>query len=37
MELTVPEKFLYETNVYTVENDLRAKARKIRITEDNFD
>jgi len=36
MELAVPEKVLYETNVYTVENDLKAKTGKVRITEDRF-
>lgn len=36
MELAVPEKVLFETNVYTVENDLRAKTGKVKITEDRI-
>ncbi|MDI9609946.1 MAG: hypothetical protein QXQ38_02145 [Archaeoglobaceae archaeon] len=34
--LEVPEKVLFETNVYTIENDLKAKAGKVRITEDRI-
>ncbi|MEM0203239.1 MAG: hypothetical protein QXO16_04565 [Archaeoglobaceae archaeon] len=34
MEITIPEKVLFETNVYTVENDLKAKKGRVRITED---
>jgi len=34
MEVAVPERVLFETNVYTVENDLKAKTGKVRITED---
>lgn len=36
MGLTVPEKVLFETDVYTVENDLKARKGKVRITEDRF-
>lgn len=36
MELAIPEKVLFETNVYTVENDLRAKTGKVKITEDRI-
>lgn len=34
MELAIPDRILYETNVYTVENDLKAKTGRVRITED---
>lgn len=34
MEITTPEKVLFETNVYTVENDLKARKGRVRITED---
>ncbi|MFN3384804.1 MAG: hypothetical protein ACK401_07925 [Archaeoglobaceae archaeon] len=33
MEIAIPEKVLFETNVYTVENDLKAKKGRVRITE----
>ncbi|MEM4565410.1 MAG: hypothetical protein QXD49_02280 [Archaeoglobaceae archaeon] len=36
MEITIPEKVLFETNVYTVENDLKARRGKVRITEDRI-
>ncbi|MDK2875785.1 MAG: hypothetical protein PWQ22_195 [Archaeoglobaceae archaeon] len=36
MELAVPEKVLFETNVYTIENDLKAKTGKVKITEDRI-
>lgn len=34
MELTIPERVLFETKVYTIDNDLKAKTGKVRITED---
>ncbi|MCS7129965.1 MAG: hypothetical protein NZ872_00935 [Archaeoglobaceae archaeon] len=36
MELEIPEKILFETNVYTIENDLKAITGKVRITEDRI-
>uniref|UniRef100_A0A7J2TIC8 Uncharacterized protein n=1 Tax=Archaeoglobus fulgidus TaxID=2234 RepID=A0A7J2TIC8_ARCFL len=36
MEIMVPEKVLFETNVYTVENDLKAKTGRVRITEERI-
>ncbi|MEM0215357.1 MAG: hypothetical protein QXU17_02910 [Archaeoglobaceae archaeon] len=34
MELAIPDRILYETNVYTIENDFKAKTGRVRITED---
>lgn len=36
MEIVVPEKVLFETDVYTVENDLKAKKGRVRITEERI-
>lgn len=36
MELSIPEKVLFEANVYTIDNNLKAKSGKVRITEDRI-
>lgn len=36
MEIAIPEKILFETDVYTVENNLEARKGKVRITEDRL-
>lgn len=36
MGIEVPEKVLFESDVYTVESDLKAKTGKVRITEDRI-